>query len=149
MAFHPSPGSNDSRDHEHVRAMSEQSQHFHLVRGDRDEPALELARHRAEIEARNRQETAIAELGQAALTGVDPFLLLGQACALVEMTLQVGHCRALESTPGGRMVVRSSIGANASFLHCDDDTEEDESIGMVALLADSPLTFDTCDEETR
>src|SRR5689334_23672628 len=43
---------------------------------------MELQRLRAEIEARNRQETAIAELGQAALTGVEPLILLGQACAL-------------------------------------------------------------------
>ena len=60
--------------------------------------AAELEQLRAEIEARNRQETAIAELGQAALTGVDPYILLGQACALVELTLGVEHARALEIT---------------------------------------------------
>lgn len=130
--------------------MSEHLQPLHIVRGtDPAEPDSELARLRAEIEARDRQETAIAELGQAALTGVDPFILLGQACALVEMTLQVGHCRALELTPGGRMLVRASLGANTSFLHCDRDGEEDESIGMVALLADGPLTFEASPADTR
>jgi diguanylate cyclase (GGDEF)-like protein/PAS domain S-box-containing protein len=130
--------------------MTEHFHPLHIVRGNsRDEPGSELAGLRAEIEARNRQETAIAELGQAALTGVDPFILLGQACALVEMTLQIGHCRALELTPGGRMLVRASLGANASFLHCDRDGDEDESIGMVTLLADAPLTFDTSLQDTR
>lgn len=126
---------------------------FHLVRDDATTPGdardLELARLRAEIESRNRQETAIAELGQAALTGVDPSILLGQACALVELTLQVGHCRALEITPGGRMSVRAAIGTNASFLHCTRDADEDESLGMVTLLAEAPLTFSDLAGETR
>jgi len=125
---------------------------FHLVRtGDEPEGVrgTELAMLRAELEARHRQETAIAELGQAALTGVDPLILLGQACALVELTLQVAHCRALELTSGGRMVVRAALGVNQSFLHCHRDADEDESLGMVTLLNDAPITFDNLEEETR
>ncbi|HEX2836414.1 MAG TPA: EAL domain-containing protein [Thermoanaerobaculia bacterium] len=133
--------------------MSEQTKPFHLVRGGdedaRDPRDHELARLRSELEARDRQETAIAELGQAALTGVDPLILLGQACALVELTLQVSHCRALEITPGGRTIVRSALGANRSFLRCTRDSDEDESLGMVTLLADGPFTFSHLDEETR
>src|SRR5688572_11513771 len=130
--------------------MSEQTTPIHLVRGARpDSPDADLLRVRAEIEARDRQETAIAELGQAALTGVDPLILLGQACALVELTLQVSHVRALELTPGGRMTVRSALGANESFLQCGGDSEVDDSIGMVTLLGDGPLTFTNLDDETR
>jgi diguanylate cyclase (GGDEF)-like protein/PAS domain S-box-containing protein len=125
---------------------------LHLLHG-RDERGdartAEIAKLRAELESRNRQEIAIAELGQAALTGVDPLILLGQACALVELTLQVSHCRALEITPGGRMVVRSALGANDTFLHCMRDSDEDDSIGMVTLLADAPFTFGSLAEETR
>src|SRR5215212_5478143 len=110
----------------------------------------EVARLRAEIAARDRQETAIAELGQAALTGVDPHILLGQACALVELTLGADHCRALELMPGGGMLVRAAMGANETFLHCEKDDEENESIGMVLLLGDGPaLTFADLDDETR
>lgn len=109
----------------------------------------ELVRLRAELEARDRQETAVAELGQAALTGVDPLMLLGQACALVEMTMQVSHCRALEIVPGGRMVVRAALGVNESFTHCTRDADEDESLGMVTLLAEGPFSFTNLDEETR
>ena len=63
--------------------MTEQKKPFHLIGGaaDPQAAAAELARLRAEIEARNRQENAVAEFGQAALTGVDPSILLGQACA--------------------------------------------------------------------
>ncbi len=133
--------------------LSEQLKPFHLVRGDEegavDARDAELSRLRAELEARDRQERAIAELGQAALTGVDPLILLGQACALVELTLQVSHCRALEITPGGRMIVRAALGGNRTFLHCTRDSDEDESLGMVTLLADGPFTFAHLDEETR
>ncbi|HYK00722.1 MAG TPA: EAL domain-containing protein [Thermoanaerobaculia bacterium] len=124
---------------------------FHLVRDGetRDGGDAELLRLRAELESRNRQEIAMAELGQAALTGVDPLILLGQACALVELTLQVSHCRALELTPGGPMHVRAALGANVSFAHCTLDADEDESLAMVTLLADAPFAFPSLEEETR
>ncbi len=130
--------------------MSEQPTPIHLVRGAHpDGSDAELVRLRGELEARDRQETAVAELGQAALTGVDPLMLLGQACALVEMTMQVSHCRALEIVPGGRMVVRAALGVNESFTHCTRDADEDESLGMVTLLAEGPFSFSNLEEETR
>jgi len=110
--------------------------------------ADELARLREEIAQRDRQETAVAELGQAALTGVDPSILMGQACALVELTLRVDHCRILEFTPAGRVVLTASIGSNATFNRCDLDDEENESIAMYVSLCGAPVTFgDDC--ETR
>ena len=126
--------------------------HFHLVQdgdGGTDARADEVSRLRAELEARNRQEIAIAELGQAALTGVDPLILLGQACALVELTLRVSLCRALVDTPGARLILRAALGANDTFLRCTRDSDEDDSIGMVTLLADAPFTFGNLAEETR
>jgi diguanylate cyclase (GGDEF)-like protein/PAS domain S-box-containing protein len=109
----------------------------------------ELQRLRAEIEARNRQETAIAELGQAALTGVDPYILLGQSCALVELTLAVEHCRALEITAGGDVILRASIGSNSTFVHCDHDAEENEALALYVEAAGVPVTFTNLAEETR
>jgi diguanylate cyclase (GGDEF)-like protein/PAS domain S-box-containing protein len=125
---------------------------FHLVQdgdGSGDARAVEVSRLRSELAARNRQEIAIAELGQAALTGVDPLMLLGQACALVELTLRVSHCRALEVTQAGRMVVRAALGGNETFLRCTQDSDQDDSIGMVTLVADAPFTFGNLAEETR
>jgi diguanylate cyclase (GGDEF)-like protein/PAS domain S-box-containing protein len=125
--------------------MAEPTPKLHLV-GDAE---AELRRLRGEIEARNRQETAISELGQAALTGVDPYILLGQACALVELTLGVEHARALEISSGGRVALCSSIGSNATFLHCDRDDEENESIALYVAVAGTPVTFTNLDHETR
>jgi diguanylate cyclase (GGDEF)-like protein/PAS domain S-box-containing protein len=117
--------------------------------GDSIHDAAELARLRAELVARDRQENAISELGQAALTGVDPLILLGQACALVELTLQVSHCRALEITRTGQVLLRASIGTNETFSDCTRDAEEDESIGMAVMLSEAPMTFVLEPEETR
>jgi len=130
--------------------MSENPHPLHLIGGGRDasNADTELQRLRSEIEARNRQETAIAELGQAALTGVEPLILLGQACALVEITLGVDHARALEIRDE-RVSVAASIGSNATFLHCTQDNEENESIAMYAAVADSPVVFDDIEQETR
>jgi len=131
--------------------MSDVPQPLHLVGGGRDDaPSAEkeLQRLRSEIEARNRQETAIAELGQAALTGVDPLILLGQACALVEATLEVDHARALEIRAGS-VAVLASIGSNTTFVHCDRDAEENESIAMYVSMAGAPVVFDDIEQETR
>jgi diguanylate cyclase (GGDEF)-like protein/PAS domain S-box-containing protein len=130
--------------------MPENPHPLHLVGGGRDasNAETELHRLRAEIEARNRQETAIAELGQAALTGVEPLIILGQACALVEITLGVDHARALEIRDG-RVSVLASIGSNATFANCARDDEENESIAMYAALADAPVVFEDIEHETR
>jgi diguanylate cyclase (GGDEF)-like protein/PAS domain S-box-containing protein len=117
-------------------------------RDDASPVELELRRLRSEIEARNRQETAIAELGQAALTGVDPRILLGQACALLETTLAVDHVRALAITRG-RVTVEASIGSNATFLRCEHDDEENESIAFYISLAGEPVVFEELENETR
>jgi len=130
--------------------MHTSRQPLHVVSGAHDPNSdAEIARLRAEIDARDRQEQAIAELGQAALTGVDPYILLGQACALIELTLGVGHCRALELTPNGRMVIRASMGTNATFLHCANDEDEDDSIGMFVTLGDGPVIFSDFGSDTR
>jgi diguanylate cyclase (GGDEF)-like protein/PAS domain S-box-containing protein len=126
-----------------------EKQPLHLVPGGDPSRGDELARLRFEIEGRDRQQTSIAELGQAALTGVDPYILLGQACALVELTLKIEHCRAIEITPGGRVVVRASMGSNETFLHCTRDDEENESLSTYVTVAGAPVTFSTAGSETR
>jgi diguanylate cyclase (GGDEF)-like protein/PAS domain S-box-containing protein len=129
--------------------MSDQKQPLHVIGGTTHVSEAELLRLRKEIEARNRQQIAIAELGQAAITGVDSSILLGQACALVEMTLGVDHCRALEITAARRVEVRASIGSNPTFAHCRNDDEENESIAMYITLAGAPVTFGDLEQETR
>src|SRR5260221_1618625 len=122
---------------------------LHLVPGGNSARHSEVAHLRAEVESRDRQQTAITELGQAALTGVDPYILLGQACALVELTLGVYHWRAIEITAGGRAALRAAIGSNPTFLHCERDDEENESLAMFVTLTGTPVTFSDLENETR
>jgi diguanylate cyclase (GGDEF)-like protein/PAS domain S-box-containing protein len=122
---------------------------LHLVPGGHSPRHSEVAHLRAEVASRDRQQTAIAELGQAGLTGVDPYILLGQACALVELTLGVNHCRAIELTAGGRAALRASIGSNPTFLRCERDDEENESLAMFVTLTGTPVTFSDLENETR
>src|SRR4029077_3582463 len=129
--------------------MSDQKQPLHVIGGTTHASEAELLRLRKEIEARNRQEIAIAELGQAALTGVDPSILLGQACALVEMTLGVDHCRALEITAARRVEVRAAIGSNPTFAYRRNNDEENEALAMYITLAGAPVIFDNLEQETR
>jgi len=131
--------------------VSDQAKHFPVVRDEAGVPTPDSESDllRAELAARDRQETAVAELGQAALTGIDPAILLGQICALVELTLRVDHCRFLEIGPAGRMIVRAALGANETFFHCKRDADEDESLGTVTLLAEGPISFPNLEEETR
>jgi len=109
----------------------------------------ELLWLRTELEARNRRERAIAELGQAALSGIDPYILLGQVCALVEDTMAVAHCRALEIQPGGRVAVRTALGSNPTFAGCERDAVDDESLVSATLLSDGPFAFPDLDTEDR
>jgi diguanylate cyclase (GGDEF)-like protein/PAS domain S-box-containing protein len=69
------------------------------------------------VERRTRQQRAIAELGQAALTGVEVPLLLGQTCALVEFVLEPFRCSITEHDANG-FVFRFFVGAKASFDLC-------------------------------
>ena len=59
-----------------------------------------------EVSRRSRQQAAIAELGQAALTGVEPDVLVGQTCGLVESVLDSTRCAVVEQS-GDRFIFGS------------------------------------------
>ncbi len=63
------------------------------------------------VRARARQQAAVAELGQRALTGVDLRILMDEAVALAARILEVECCDVLELLPGGdKLVVRATVG---------------------------------------
>lgn len=70
-------------------------------------------RKRAEeaLEARARQQAAVAHLGQRALTGIALEALMSESVTLVASTLGVEYAAVLELQPGGReLVVRAMAG---------------------------------------
>src|SRR5260221_3579775 len=76
-------------------------------------------------------------------------MLLGQACALVELTLAVDHCRAIGLTPGAPVRGRASMRSKATFNHCDRDDEENESLATYVAIAGAPVILSSLDGETR
>ena len=56
------------------------------------------------------QQTAVAALGQFALTNSDLMALLNQATILVAQTLEVEYCAVFESVPGGQLLMRAGDG---------------------------------------
>jgi len=56
------------------------------------------------------QQTAVAALGQFALTNSDLMALLNQATILVAQTLEVDYCAVFESVTGGQLLMRAGAG---------------------------------------
>ncbi|HET7435744.1 MAG TPA: EAL domain-containing protein [Thermoanaerobaculia bacterium] len=94
----------------------------------------------AEIARRRRQQSALAELGQAALTGVDVTILVGQTCALVEWVLGTSYVSVLEFT-GGAWKLRFGVGTDETFSACNDDGDEHRPLLLYALIANEPVVF--------
>jgi PAS domain S-box-containing protein len=98
-----------------------------------------------ELEERSLQQTAVAELGEAALTRIDGPTLIGQACALVLDTLRADYVRVLEYLPAERqMVVRAMIGHSGPRAISEVDSE-----AMYAFESGEPVQFDDLASETR
>jgi len=103
----------------------------------------------AEIARRRRQQAAVSELGQAALTGVDGSMLIGQTCALVESVLETSHCSIVELDPHGAWRHRFSIGTNKTFDGCDDGCETHTPFHYYTIGTAEPVIFDNLSAEPR
>lgn len=98
-----------------------------------------------ELAERSRQQTAVAELGEAALTRIDCDTLIGEACALVADTLQADVARVLEYLPSERrMVVRSLVGYTGPREMYEADSE-----AMFTFHSADPVVIDDLAAETR
>lgn len=104
-----------------------------------------FTRLETELATRSRMQTAVAELGQAALTNVDAALLTAQACALVADTLAVHYCRVLEYLPEQqRLIARASVGWSDG-----EKVDEIDSEATFTFLANEPVVFSDLSSETR
>jgi PAS domain S-box-containing protein len=78
---------------------------------DRKRAELALERSTRDLEARARQQAAVARLGQLALAGADLAALLREATELLCATLGAEFCRVLERTADGQsLLTRASVG---------------------------------------
>src|SRR5215208_5295650 len=79
---------------------------------------------REEIARLTRQQAALAELGQAALTRADVGLLVGQTCAVVEWALGASHVSIVQAEDDGTLALRFGVGSNGTFSACNDAAVE-------------------------
>ncbi|MEA2488252.1 MAG: hypothetical protein QOH21_44, partial [Acidobacteriota bacterium] len=102
----------------------------------------------AEIDRRSRQQAALGELGQAALSGVDVSLLVGQTCALVEWALEVSYVTVVECDGVG-LHLRFGLGSNQTFSSCNDTEDEHRPLMLYTLALNQPVVYDNLAADPR
>ncbi len=110
------------------------------------------ARKQAEaaLQARARQQAAVAELGQRALAGLDLTTLMDEAVSLVARTLEAEYCKVLELLPEGTvLVLRAGVGWKAGQVGRATVGVGRESQAGYTLLAHEPVTVEDLRAEAR
>ncbi len=109
-------------------------------------------RKQAELElgARARQQSAVAKLGQRALTGSSLNFLLNSAVAMLARILKVEYCKVLELLADGqRLQLRAGVGLKAAHIgYAIVDVGLDTQAGY-ALLCRKPVIVEDLSTETR
>ncbi|MBI1311451.1 PAS domain S-box protein [bacterium] len=98
-------------------------------------------RAEAEIAARARQQTAVAELGQRALAGIPLHELLNEIASRVHGTLDIDGCLILERDSPGTLLVCACAGRVVEPV-CDEQyvlTPEDHAIWLPSELTSFDL----------
>ena len=99
-----------------------------------------LAAAQEEIARRARQQAALAELSQAALTRADVGLLVGQTCAVVEWALAASYVSIVQAN-GSELALRFGVGANGTFNACNDASMEHKPLLLCTLHNGAPVVF--------
>ena len=110
----------------------------------------EQRRAEEELKARMRQQTAVVDLGQQALTGRSISSLLEEAVALVANTLALDYCSVLERLPSGdTLVIKAGFGWEPGLLERATVPAGSGSPAGYALLCNEPVVFDDLQHESR
>lgn len=112
-----------------------------------------LARHEQierELNLRLRQQAALAELGQRALSRTDLEALFDEAVHLVARTLDVEYCEVLELLPGQtKLLLRAGLGWRGGYIGHTRIGVGTESQAGYTLVSGKPVIVADLDEETR
>ncbi|MBD2041613.1 PAS domain S-box protein [Microcoleus sp. FACHB-672] len=110
----------------------------------------ELKRVEEELRIRARQQEAIAQLGQQALSGTDLGALMDAAVRLIAQTLEVEYCKVLELLPGGNtLLLRAGVGWQEGLVgHGTVGTGMDSQAGYT-LASSEPVVVTDLRTETR
>ena len=101
------------------------------------------------LEARGRQQAAIADLGKHALAYTDLALLMGDVVSLVAQTLEMEYCGVFELLPNRSMVLRAGVGWEQGAVgHAIVDASAESLAGYI-LGADQPVVVENLSTDTR
>jgi PAS domain S-box-containing protein len=103
-----------------------------------------------ELEARARQQAAVAEFGQRALANPPLAELFDEAVALMATTLDVEYTKVLQLLPDGNALrVQAGVGWKAGLVgHALVDAGADSQAGYTLLIKE-PVTVEDLRTETR
>jgi two-component system NtrC family sensor kinase len=104
----------------------------------------------SELQLRARQQAAVAELGQRALSAGGLDGLMDEVVSLVARTLEVECCEVLELLPdGGGLLPRACTGWRGGAVGQARVRAGAESQAGYALLSNAPVVVDDLGSETR
>lgn len=109
-----------------------------------------LARRVNQLEAAQRRQAVVADLGQRALSGVDPSTLMDGAVALVARALDVEYCHVLELLPeGDALRMRAGVGWEEGRGGLETVGAGGDSAAGYALRRREPVFFEDLPTEGR
>lgn len=110
----------------------------------------ELQDSRAMLEARARQQAAVARLGQQALARLDVSTLIAEAASLVAEILNVEFSKVLELVPdAGRLRLRGGVGWTEGLVGEMVMSVEADSQAAFTLRSEAPVIVEDLETETR
>ena len=110
----------------------------------------ERKRTEERLRARQRQQAAVAQLGQRALVGVDLSTLMDEAVSLLAQALEVEYAKVLELLPDGKaLLLRAGVGWKKGLVgHTTVDAGVESQAGYT-LLSHEPVIVEDLRTETR
>lgn len=111
--------------------------------------AREFDRMIATVGARQRQQAAVAALGQDALSGTDLSHLLDQAAGMVSEHLEADFSSILELGSSGKLVLRAGRGWEDGLIGFATVDSTESSMSGFAIQTDQPVVMDNIETEER
>ncbi|MBD1937425.1 PAS domain S-box protein [Microcoleus sp. FACHB-68] len=110
----------------------------------------ELKRVEEELRIRARQQEAIAQLGQRALSGTDLGTLMDETVRLIAQTLEVEYCKVLELLPeGNALLLRAGVGWQEGLVGHGTVGKGMDSQAGYTLASSEPVVVTDLRTETR
>jgi PAS domain S-box-containing protein len=111
---------------------------------------VERRRIEKEIQARVRQQAAVAQVGQCALGLDDLPVLMDEACVIVAETLGLEYCKVLELLPeGNSLLLRAGFGWKEGLVGQEKVSAGTQSQAGYSLLSNQPVIVEDLQTETR